>query len=519
MPFDDDPAGWVLPAVLAEQARRQPDAPWFIGLGNETVTYGRMLDDVLRVAGLLQSLGVSHGDRVVIFAGNHADFVRAWLGVQMLGAVSVLLNTELRGAFLAHQLDNAGAAWAIADAALLPVLDEVAAGSPLRQRLAIGEDSWNRWRQAAPYAGPLPRAQDIACVMYTSGTSGPSKGVLMPHAHCALYGLGAIEALQITASDRYYIVLPLFHSNGLLMQLGATLLAGIPAIVRPRFSASEWLTDLREHRATLTNTLGVLAAFIAAQPASPQDRDHALRALCNAPNLPQLEQVLMERFGIGSIVSGYGMTEINIPVWGRIGHSRPGAAGWVSRWFELIVADPETDRELPRGQVGEILVRPRVPFGFMQGYLGMPEKTLEAWRNLWFHTGDGGTMDADGLLTFTDRLKDCIRRRGENIAASEVEALVAGLPGVAEVAAFAVPSDVPGGEDELLLALVADPGASLDLESLAQAAEALLPRFARPRYLQCVTELPRTATGKVQRAVLRQRGSAHALDRGDGRRA
>jgi crotonobetaine/carnitine-CoA ligase len=339
----NDPAAWVLPAVLAEQARRRPDEPWFIGIDShgrdyERVSFGRMHEEVLRVAGHLQSLGIARGDRVVIFAGNHADFVRAWLGVQMLGAVSVLLNTELRGAFLAHQLNNAGAAWAITDAALATVLAEASEpseGAPLRQVLTLGDDTaalpFSRWREAEPYAGPLPQAQDIACVMYTSGTSGPAKGVLMPHAHCTLYGLGAIEALQITASDRYYIVLPLFHSNGLFMQLGATLLAGIPALVRPRFSASEWLNDIREHRATLTSTLGVLASFIAAQPASRRDQKHQLRALCNAPNVPQLEQVMRERFGIGSVVSGYGMTEVNIPVWGRVGQSTPGSAGWATR--------------------------------------------------------------------------------------------------------------------------------------------------------------------------------------------
>jgi len=163
-------------------------------------------------------------------------------------------------------------------------------------------------------------------------------------------------------------------------------------------------------------------------------------------------------------------------------------------------------------------VRPRVPFAFMQGYLGMPEKTMEAWRNLWFHTGDGGVMDVDGLVTFTDRLKDCIRRRGENIAATEVEALLGGrLAGIGEIAAFPVPSDVPGGEDELMLAIVPASEAKLDLAAIGDAAEALLPRFARPRYLQQVAELPKTATGKVQRAVLRQRGCVEAFDRGDQR--
>ncbi len=531
-----DPARWLLPEALAEQAARQGDAPWFIGVGEdaERLSFGQMHADVRRVAGHFAALGVRAGDCVALMAGSHADFVRAWLGLLSLGAIAVLLNTELRGAFLRHQLRNCGAALAVVDADLLSVVQAVAAEAPALTRVAvIGLASarhvsspallpWADWRQAQPYSGPTPRAHDTACIMYTSGTSGPSKGVLMPHVHCTLFAVGSMESVQIQASDRWYICLPLFHANGLLIQLGATLLAGIPVIVRARFSASQWLSDIRAHGITITNCLGALAAFIAATPAGPHDRDHALRVVNNGPNLPALEAVFRQRFGIASVISGYGMTEVNMPLWGRIGHSTPGAAGWVyAPYFELIIAEPETDRELPRGQTGEILIRPRLPFGFMTGYHGAPEKTVEAWRNLWFHSGDAGVMDETGLVTFIDRLKDCIRRRGENIAANEVESLLAALPGVAELAAYAVPSDVPGGEDDLMLAVVpteAARGAGLDLAALGDAAEQLLPRFARPRYVQQLHALPKTATGKVQRAALRKAGSAQALDRGDSAR-
>lgn len=537
----DDPSRWVLTEVLAEQAARQGEAPWFVGIDGERMSFGQAHADMRRVAGLLAALGVQRGEPVVIFAGNHADFVRAWLGVLALGAVAVLLNTDLRGAFLRHQLANAGARLAIVDAGLLDAVDEVAGDVPcLGQLLRIGAPAataadppapgerqgrlpwreWRAWRDAAPLDAEPPRAGDIACIMYTSGTSGPSKGVLMPHAHCALYGVGAIDCVQLGDDDRYYIALPLFHANGLLMQLGATLLAGVPAIVRERFSASAWLDDIRTHGATVTNGLGALGAFVIAQPPTPRDREHRLRAILPVPNPPAIDSAFRERFGIPEVLSGYGMTEVNIPCWGVLGERLPGTAGRVhTKHFDVVIADPETDRELPPGEVGEILVRPRVPFGFMAGYHGLPGKTVEAWRNLWFHTGDAGTLDEGGLLTFVDRLKDCIRRRGENIAAAEVEAQLADLPGVAEVAAFAVPSELPGGEDELMIALVPAPGGTLSADALAaigDEAERRLPRFARPRYVQLVGELPKTATGKVQRAVLRQRGHAGALDRGEG---
>jgi carnitine-CoA ligase len=521
---------WVLPLVLAEQARVQPDATWVIPTDGDAWTFGQADADVRRVAGFFANLGVMPGDRVVVMLPNGCDFVRAWLGLLSLGAVAVLLNTELRGAFLRHQIENSGVDLAVVDASMLATVLEIAGDVPrLRRIVAVGAQAressprlemidWAAWRSSPIHDGPPPRAQDIASIMYTSGTSGPAKGVLMPHAHCTLYGIGAIEALALTSADRYYITLPLFHANGLLMQLAATLLVGIPAIVRPRFSASEWLADVCKHGATVSNLLGATATFVLNQPATSRDTDHRLRALANAPNVASAEAVFRQRFGVRDVLSGFGMTETNIVVWGRIGHSAPGAAGWVhTEHFELVIADPETDMPRPAGEVGEILVRPKVPFGFMQGYHLMPESTAESWRNLWFHTGDAGVMNADGLVTFVDRIKDCIRRRGENIAASEVEALLAQIPGIAEIAAFAVGSDIPGGEDELMLAIVPMPGTPLALLEIGEQIDRLLPRYARPRFFELMDELPKTATGKVQRAVLRKRGSAAALDRGTGR--
>ena len=522
----DDTDRWVLPAVLAEQAARRPDATWIETTDGESATFAALHAESERVAGWFDSLGVAPGEHVAVMLPNGLDMVRAWLGLGRLGAVAVLLNTELTGAFLRHPLSDCGAAVAVVHASLRAAFDDAVRDVPtIRRVVTVGEGApacaapresiaWDGWRTAPSYAGPMPRARDIACVMYTSGTSGPAKGVLMPHAHCFLYGRGTIDSIAVSEADRYYIVLPLFHANGLLMQLAATLIAGCAAIVRPRFSASAWLDDVRRHGATLTNCLGALAAFVVAQPPTPHDRDHRLRVVKNAPNAPEHEAVFRERFGVPEVTSGFGMTEVNIPVWGRLGESVPGAAGRVyDCYFEVAIADPETDRPVPPGAVGEILVRPKVPFGFMAGYHGRPQQTVEAWRNLWFHTGDAGTMTADGLVTFVDRIKDCIRRRGENISATEVEAAFAGLPGVAEVAAYAVPSEIRGGEDEIMLAVVPAPGASPTPESVDAHARGALPRFARPRFVAIVDALPKTATGKVQRAVLRQRGAQGAWDR------
>lgn len=521
-----DQSRWVLPEVLAERAALQPDAPWITTTDGESLTFGGAYHEARCVAAYLNNLGVAAGDRVVVLLPNGLDFIRAWMGLGYLGATAVLLNTELRGSFLHHQITNSGVAVAIVHASLMPALDDLADKLPtLRRVVVVGGNrasgsrgfaavDWSLWQAATPLAKRMPLPGDIACVMYTSGTTGPAKGVLMPHAHCYLFGLGAQEAAALTEGDAWYIALPLFHANGLLLQLAPTLIAGARAILRERFSASAWLDDIRRFGVTATSTLGVLAAYIAAQPASAADREHGLRVVANSPNTRVHEAMFRERFGVKDVISGFGMTEVNVPIWIPTGRSAPGGAGWVrDNWFDVIIADPATDRPLPAGQVGEILVRPKLPWCFMAGYLGMPERTVEAWRNLWFHTGDAATVDENGMFTFVDRLKDCIRRRGENIAAAEVEAVVSKLPGVGEVAAYAVPCSVEGGEDEVMLAIVRAPGEMPAPAVLARQSDDLLPRFARVRYIALVDELPKTATGKVQRAVLRARGVGDAWDR------
>ena len=520
----DHPRRWVLTEALAEQARRAPELVWLTDGQGDTLTFRQAHERSLRAAGFFERLGVRRAERVGVFLFNSCAFAIAWLGLARLGATAVLFNTELRASFLRHQLNDSQVACLVVDAELLGVVNELAAELPhLRTVVVVGDAPapssgpwqtlpWPDWDGEPDWSGPGPAPEDIACVMYTSGTTGPSKGVLMPHVHCTLLGIGALETLQLDANDRYYICLPLFHANGMFMQLGATLLAGIPAFVQRRFSASRWLADIRECGATVTNLLGATASFVFAQPPSEHDRAHRLRAVMLAPNPAEHDALFRSRFGIRDVVSGFGMTEVNIPIWGRLGQPAPGAAGWPSRYFEVCIADPDTDMPLPAGQMGEILVRPKVPFGFMAGYLNAPEKTVEAWRNLWLHTGDAGVMREDGLVTFIDRIKDCIRRRGENISATEVEEVVAAMPGVAEVAAYAVPSDIPGGEDEVMLAIVPRPGERPDVEEIAQRAAEQLPRFAKPRYVRLVQELPKTATGKVQRAVLRQQGTADATD-------
>jgi crotonobetaine/carnitine-CoA ligase len=352
--------------------------------------------------------------------------------------------------------------------------------------------------------------------MFTSGTSGPSKGVEMPHAHCVLFAIGTIENYQLSSTDRFYICLPLFHANGLFMQLLACLKAGCTAIVREKFSASNWLPDIRRFAATHTNTLGAVAAFITAQPATSQDTDHTLKVIGAAPLPASVEASFRNRFGVASVVPLYGMTEVNIPLYGHLNESAPGTCGRVyEKYFQVEIRHPDTDEPVADGDTGEIMVRPKQPWGFMSGYAGMPDKTIEAWRNFWFHTGDAGYRNSAGQFVFVDRIKDCIRRRGENISSYEVEQAFLAIDGVAEAAAYAVAAEGGEGmEDEVMVALqlntAADKTTLLDWRATAATN---LARFALPRYLRVMPELPKTPTGKIRKVVLReQRVTQETID-------
>ena len=514
-----DPRHWALPAVLAWQASERAEDVFVRSLDGPSLTFGQAALDADKVAGFLGALGVQPGDAVAVLLPNGLDFVRAWAGLGRLGAVAVLLNIELTGAFLTHQLEACGARVLLTSRELLPAVEAAAArGSALRTIVLAGSAEpaalaaplnvlpFSGWETAEPYGGPMPAASDVAAIMYTSGTTGPSKGVMMPHAHCYLYGLGAIDNVEVGPRDLYYVTLPLYHANGLFMQVGACLIAGATVLLRSRFSASAWVDDIQAHGATLTNLLGAMTSFVFARPPGPNDRLPTLRRILSAPNPAGCEATWRERFGVQDVVAGFGMTEVNIPVWGRPGDPA-GCAGRVyERYFHVEVRDPDTDVPLEPGTVGEIMVRPLAPFGFMAGYHGLPDKTCEAWRNLWFHTGDAGVFDHDGVLTFVDRIRDCIRRRGHNISSAEVEAALASFPGVGELAAYAVPSSIPGGEDEIMLDVVPAPGCSVSLPDLMRFADAELPRFARPRYAEIVDALPKTGTGKVRKTELRARG-------------
>jgi crotonobetaine/carnitine-CoA ligase len=522
------PQEWVVGRVLDRQASRNPEKVCIRVVDGPDLTFAGADLVSRQVAQLLGSVGILPGDRVAVMLPNGMDHCLVWFGASRAGAVLVSVNTEYKGRFLTHVLNNSRARVLVVQDCYLDAVRAVEDEVPeLETLLVCGDDRGGGFRllETLPFDrysaqdGLEPIAEvsyrDDACIMYTSGTTGPSKGVLMPHAHLYLFGLGTIEHLGVGPNDVFYVVLPMFHANALFMQIYACLIAGATAVVRDRFSASAWLQDVRRYGATLTNSLGAVTAFVLEQPPSEHDRDHRLRAIGCAPNPPELERGLRERFGIAEVIGAYGMTEINIPLYTERGSPRPGSCGreW-SRYYEVRIVDPETDEPVASKETGEIVVRPRQPFGFMSGYNGMPEKTVEAWRNFWFHTGDAAWMDEEGYVYFVDRIKDCIRRRGENISSYEIECVVLQHPAVEEVAAVAVPSEVTGAEDEVKVVIVLRSGACVDPEQLMAYCEPLMPSFAVPRFVEFRDALPKTPTAKVQKHKLRRSGiRGHTWDR------
>ncbi len=513
---------WTLVNLVRAQAERYGERE-FLSCEGATMSFAGLERESSRLAHALHDLGLREGDRLFGLCMNGPSILTMLIAANKVGAVFVSVNFELKGAFLEHQVKNSGPRILVVDRELARSFAGVdLTGVEAAIIVGGGDHSLDALSgvktialndfaptSASPPAFRDPEPSDVSTVIYTSGTTGPSKGVLMPQAHCFLLAYGLARQLSITEEDVYYVCMPMFHSNGLFMQAFGSLMCGARIVIARRFSPSRWLEDVRNSGATLTNGLGVMPEFIFRQPPTPRDSEHKLRAMMAVPIAAEWGNDFQKRFGV-SLVQGYGMTEINIVAYGKPGDPIvPGCAGKVLEdFFDVRIFDAG-DREVARGSIGEIVVRPKLPFGFMAGYQRMPEKTVEAWQNLWFHTGDAGKIDDRGLH-FVDRIKDCIRRRGENISSFEVEQVIGSHETVAECCVIAIKVEDAGGEDEVKACVVMKPGQSLEPDKLLDYCQDRMPRFAVPRFIEFVQELPKTATGKVQKEPLRKAGKTAA---------
>jgi crotonobetaine/carnitine-CoA ligase len=383
----------------------------------------------------------------------------------------------------------------------------------LREIWVVGDASLPAWQapagvrvvpypQGAPPVEPAPvQPGDPLAILYTSGTTGPAKGVVCPHAQYFWWGVNSAEVLGVGADDVLCTTLPLFHINA-LNTFAQAALTGAQVVFESRFSASGFWPSMRASGATVVYLLGAMVPILLAQPEGAGERDHRVR-IGLGPGVPAAAGAAFKaRTGV-QLLEGYGSTETNFAIATAADSPRGGVMGWLRPGFDARVAD-EDDVALPPGEAGELLLRADEPHAFASGYFNMPEKTVEAWRNLWFHTGDRVVRDADGAFRFVDRIKDAIRRRGENISSFEVEQVLLSHPGVGSCAVYPVRSEL--AEDEVMAALVPREGAQVDPAELARFCEGRLPYFAVPRYIDVLGDLPRTENGKVQKFKLRERG-------------
>ncbi|HXW08980.1 MAG TPA: AMP-binding protein [Steroidobacteraceae bacterium] len=510
----------VLRPMLDARAARHPERRFALFEDGTSWTYGECLAEVRATAAGLQRLGVRKGDRVLAWLPTGKTILQTWFAANYLGAVFVPLNTAYRGAVLAHVVNAARARVLVAHPALaarleglelahltdVVVADEGNAG-PAVPGVRMHGASVLRGDGTSLDDGLEVDHWDEQSIIYTSGTTGLSKGVLSPYLQ--LYTTASIVYGYLREGESILVNLPMFHVGGTSAVYIALIRGGGVHLV-DGFSTTRFWDQVREgHCATTSGLIGVMAAFLAREPARPDDRDNPLRCMTMFP-VNEETVAFARRFGF-DYLTGFNMTEVSAPLVTDINTSSYGSCGRPRSGVEARIVD-EHDLDVPPGTIGELVLRSDTPWTMCIGYDGQPQATAEAWRNGWFHTGDLFRQDERGEFYFVDRRKDAIRRRGENISSFEVENAVRQFPDVEEAVAVGVQSEV--AEEEVMVVVTSRAGRSVDPQALTEFLVPRLPYFMVPRYVRVVAEIPKTETNKVRKVVFREQGiTADTWDR------
>ncbi len=474
-------------------------------------TYALLRDLVVKSATGFQTLGVEQGDHVLSWLPNGPEALRAFFGLNYMGAVYVPINTAYKARLLEHVIENSDAKVMVAHADLVGRLKEVDLAKLEKVVVVGGEPPALKGLETLEFSvldasggalRPLGRPiepWDTQSIIYTSGTTGPSKGVLSSYLH-NYTSFGPESWAFINREDRFMINLPMFHIGGSFISYAMLCRGGSIAMVRA-FDTDTFWRSVRETESTAVFLLGVMGGFLAKRPPSAEDRDHPLRLAFLVP-LTENSEEFSSRFGIDAYTL-FNMTEISTPVISEANPRKAGTCGRARTGVEVRLVD-DNDCEVPVGEVGEMIVRTDRPWAMNHGYYKNAEATAGAWRNGWFHTGDAFRKDAEGNFYFVDRTKDAIRRRGENISSFELEREVTAHPGVREAAAIPVPSEL--GEDDVMVVVAPAPDGTVEPPALLEFLEERVAYFMVPRYVRILPELPKTPTSKVQKHVLREAG-------------
>lgn len=506
-------------AALDRAVAAHPDRI-LLDFAGELYTYSDVDRLSTRLAHSFEALGVRAGQTVVTMLGNNIDAVVCWLAINKLCAVSVPVNTALRGEFLRHQIADAGAALVICEVDFLPRIAAVSAELP-EMKQVLYRNTLAEQVECAALLAPLdayrgdddtpiltkPDPADLACLVYTSGTTGPSKGCMLSYNFMCNLARLQLRAGPATADDVTITPLPLFHMNALCVGIISNIMVGARVAIVERFSVSNFWPEVERSGATIASILGSMGGLLA-QAADSDAMKRCIGQIHTVRGNPFTEPtkaIWRERFGARQVGgNGYGLTEACVVTsLAGGGYAAPGSSGKRIPDFDVRIVD-DMDRELPANTPGEVVVRPLRPDIMFQGYWRRPEDSLRVMRNMWFHTGDIGKFDDEGFFYFVDRKKDYLRRRGENISSFEMESAFAKHPAILEVAVHAVPSDK--GEDDVKVTAILRDGASLKAEDLFRWSTDVVPYYALPRYIEFRTSMPKNPQGRVLKYQLRDEG-------------
>jgi carnitine-CoA ligase len=514
----------TLGEVLRLQARLRPDTAYVVS-DDVRWTFAEVDHRADCLARGLVELGVGTGDTVAIYSANRAELVPLVFAVNRLGAVWVPINTDERGSWLRRTLQDSRAGVVVADATVVGRVLEVLDGLSFAHLVLIGAGLASPSHGTAPEGvavrafdalsipeGRLPDVSvsygDTSAVLWTSGTTGRPKGVMQSHNAWIRAARTGASSAQTGDSDVLYCCLPMCNSAAWIGVVFRALVAGVPFALDPVFSVRTFWERTRHFGATQAFTLGSMHLFLWQAPPRDDDADNPVRSMGAIPMPDAILEPFKARFGIEVIQQGYGQSEV-MGLISRVDGSgvrwNPGSVGVPLPGIEVRLLNDD-DREVPPGEVGEFCVRPTEPYVLFNGYFGDPEATLAAHRNLWYHTGDLGRLDGDAQFHFVDRKRDLIRHKGRSVSSMAVEQAVRAHPDVYEVAAFGVATEALASEAEIMVAVVANPGAVIDPAQLARFVNEQAPFYLVPRYIDLVTELPHTPTGKVQKFEVRRRG-------------
>lgn len=505
-------------AALARAVATHPDKI-FLDFSGEKTSYAEFDRLSNRMAHALQMQGVQAGHTVTSLLDNHLDAVVLWLALNKISAISVPLNTALKGEFLRHQLEDSGATIVVCEAAYAARVVELEPQLRHLQRLLYRDvlielpasrlqteplDNW-RGDDATPI-NALPDPAALNALIYTSGTTGPSKGCMVSGNQMCHVARLLLRAAPFGADDVLWTPLPLYHMNAIATGVVSTLLVGATISIAPRFSVSGFWPAVEASGATTVSILGALGTLLAQAP------DNAAMLRCfgqvhtvkGNPFAEAIKQIWRTRFGASHIGSNaYGLTEALITGVAAGVPVPPGSSGKCAPEFDVRIFD-DHDNEVPNGQTGEVVCRPLHPDIMFKGYWQRAEETQKVMRNMWFHTGDIGKFDAEGFFYFVDRKKDYLRRRGENISSFEMESAILLHPDIEQVAVHAVFS--PFGEDDLKVTAKRVPASTLSEEDLCRWLVDRVPYYAVPRYIEFRSDLPSNPQGRVLKYQLRDEG-------------